>query len=117
MKKYIKTILLLVIFIPLSVNANIMCNDGTVSPSCADCHRGCCSHHGGCASSYSYDEIPTTKSKKTTTKLRKTTTSYNSSINKKSEDDESEFDITKLSAYIGAGVLGGCAIGYLKNKD
>ena len=33
-----------------NVFANIMCNDGTRSPSCSDCHRGCCSHHGGCAS-------------------------------------------------------------------
>lgn len=27
---------------------NIICNDGTVSPTCQDCHRGCCSYHGGC---------------------------------------------------------------------
>lgn len=27
---------------------NIICNDGTPSPTCKDCHRGCCSHHGGC---------------------------------------------------------------------
>lgn len=35
-------------FFPV-VNANIMCNDGTMSPSCENCHRGCCSHHGGCS--------------------------------------------------------------------
>ena len=45
-----KSFLILILFIPLTVNANIMCNDGTTSPSCADCHRGCCSQHGGCAS-------------------------------------------------------------------
>lgn len=27
---------------------NVICNDGTPSPTCKDCHRGCCSHHGGC---------------------------------------------------------------------
>ncbi len=27
---------------------NITCNDGTTSPTCQDCHRGCCSWHGGC---------------------------------------------------------------------
>ena len=27
-----------------------MCNDGTESPTCSNCHRGCCSKHGGCAS-------------------------------------------------------------------
>ena len=44
---------ILMIFFPLVVNANIVCNDGTISPSCADCHRGCCSHHGGCSNSSS----------------------------------------------------------------
>lgn len=46
-KKYI---IILILIIPLNVKANIMCNDGTTSPTCTDCHRGCCSHHGGCAS-------------------------------------------------------------------
>lgn len=45
MKKFI--ILLLLVTIP--VHANIICNDGTESPSCTNCHSGCCSHHGGCA--------------------------------------------------------------------
>lgn len=39
-----------IMFSYTNVFANIMCNDGTRSPSCGDCHRGCCSHHGGCAS-------------------------------------------------------------------
>lgn len=41
---------LLIILFPTVVNANIVCNDGTVSPSCSDCHKGCCSKHGGCSS-------------------------------------------------------------------
>ncbi|MBR3898179.1 MAG: hypothetical protein IKJ43_02730 [Bacilli bacterium] len=41
-------LLLLLVIIPLNVKANIMCNDGTESPTCTDCHRGCCSWHGGC---------------------------------------------------------------------
>ena len=54
MKKYcLFIIILLVYIIPVNVYANIQCNDGTISPSCSDCHRGCCSHHGGCASSSS----------------------------------------------------------------
>lgn len=48
--RIIGIIVLLMIFLPTGVNANIVCNDGTVSPSCGDCHRGCCSHHGGCSS-------------------------------------------------------------------
>lgn len=49
----ISIFVLLMIFLPTGVNANIVCNDGTVSSSCSDCHRGCCSHHGGCSSSAS----------------------------------------------------------------
>lgn len=45
----IKVFTLLMIFTFPAVNANIICNDGTESPSCGDCHRGCCSHHGGCS--------------------------------------------------------------------
>ncbi len=30
------------------VKANIICNDGTESPTCKDCHQGCCSWHKGC---------------------------------------------------------------------
>ena len=54
--KYKKLVLigaLVIILYPISSRANIMCNDGTYSPTCGDCHRGCCSHHGGCASNYS----------------------------------------------------------------
>lgn len=50
--------LLVVIFflnLPINVKANIMCNDGTNSPTCTDCHQGCCSYHGGCATNSSND--------------------------------------------------------------
>ena len=33
---------------PIIVKANIICNDGETSPTCEDCHKGCCSGHGGC---------------------------------------------------------------------
>lgn len=46
----ISIFVLLMIFLPTGVNANIVCNDGTVSSSCSDCHKGCCSQHGGCSS-------------------------------------------------------------------
>lgn len=49
MKKIlIITLLIIIIVYPGKVIANIKCNDGTISPSCSDCHQGCCSHHGGC---------------------------------------------------------------------
>ena len=48
-KNIFKILVLLFLLFPLMVNANIMCNDGTESPSCQSCHQGCCSWHGGCA--------------------------------------------------------------------
>ena len=51
-----KIFLIICMFIfPIFVNAGIVCNDGTVSRSCNDCHRGCCSRHGGCSSSSNYN--------------------------------------------------------------
>ena len=50
MKNKLLVLVCILLLCPSYVKANIMCNDGSVSPSCADCHRGCCSHHGGCAS-------------------------------------------------------------------
>ena len=47
---YIIIILITINFYPLIVSANIVCNDGTISTGCSDCHRGCCSRHGGCTS-------------------------------------------------------------------
>ena len=59
-KKRMLLFLIIMIFLaPLLVNANIICNDGTTSPRCKDCHRGCCSRHGGCtenSSSYHRSE-------------------------------------------------------------
>ena len=53
MKRSIILFLVLLTFYPIGVNANIVCNDGTISKSCSDCHRGCCSQHGGCSNSNS----------------------------------------------------------------
>lgn len=36
------------LLIPISIKANVMCNDRTYSSSCQSCSRGCCSGHGGC---------------------------------------------------------------------
>lgn len=50
----------ILLIIPISVNANIICNDGTESPTCLDCHTGCCSKHNGCTNNvnhYSSKEI------------------------------------------------------------
>lgn len=57
MMKYLKLIIaiLLLVFKIEIVSANIICNDGTESPSCGDCHPGCCSHHDGCSNGGSYN--------------------------------------------------------------
>lgn len=44
-----KIIVLILLCFPIAVNANITCNDGTISPTCSSCNQGCCSKHGGCA--------------------------------------------------------------------
>ena len=41
--------LLICLFFPINVVANITCNDGTIITSCNTCSRGCCSYHGGCS--------------------------------------------------------------------
>lgn len=58
LKKYYIIIILLVFILPINVKANIICNDGTVSNSCQDCHQGCCSKHGGCDNPPSVVEQP-----------------------------------------------------------
>ncbi|MEA1048408.1 thermonuclease family protein [Lamprobacter modestohalophilus] len=35
-------------YVRSSSPGTIMCNDGTRSPTCTSCTRGCCSSHGGC---------------------------------------------------------------------
>ena len=68
------------------VSANIMCNDGSKSPSCSDCHQGCCSHHGGCASSYYKN--------------------YNSSVdNENNQSYNEEYDDDKENDYIGGKIV------------
>ena len=49
--------LILLLLLPISVNANIICNDGTISPTCTTCRAGCCSYHGGCSNNQQYEEF------------------------------------------------------------
>lgn len=74
-KKIYYFLIILAVVFPISVNANIVCNDGTISPSCVDCHKGCCSNHGGCSNA-----VATQKTTKKVTKISaKTTTTKISS--------------------------------------
>lgn len=50
-----KLFLIIILMIPLNIYANIVCNDGTISRSCSNCHKGCCSGHGGCTNGYNYN--------------------------------------------------------------
>jgi len=80
LKRIYSLLLLVTILIPLNVKANITCKDGTTSPSCMDCHRGCCSHHGGCAS---------TSSSSSSSKSNKSSSSSSSSKSNKSSNSSS----------------------------
>ena len=85
-KKILKTFLIMLLVFPLSAKANIICNDGTRSPSCQDCHRGCCSHHGGCTNNPNTGSGTTqnnTKKKKTTTTTTKGTNATESNYENK----------------------------------
>lgn len=80
--KLVYTIILVVlsifVIIPyMEVNANIICNDGTISPKCTTCHRGCCSHHGGCSSGGSASKRNSTSS--TSKSSRSNSSSYSRS--------------------------------------
>ena len=90
MRKIFNNIIVLfvltIVFIPNIVSANIVCNDGTTSPSCTDCHKGCCSKHGGC--SINSSSSSSSNNKTTTSKIVK---SSDTSLKKITVDEE---DIT-----------------------
>ena len=71
MKKRVALFLVVLTFYPIVVKANIVCNDGTTSPSCSTCHRGCCSKHGGCLTNFSSGSSSPTDSKSNDTSLKK----------------------------------------------
>lgn len=50
-----KIIILIILCVPNIVYAGITCNDGTESPTCYECHRGCCSGHDGCTENSNYN--------------------------------------------------------------
>lgn len=85
-KKMIILVIILLLIFPISINANIICNDGTISNSCQDCHKGCCSRHGGCTNN------PNSKSnnKKNKTKKSKSKTSSNSKKTSNTNQDENK---------------------------
>lgn len=85
----IVAIISIIILHPSIALANIICNDGTVSRSCGDCHQGCCSHHGGCSNNSSSNstnyntysnsnrtEQPVTPPKSSDTSLYKVSVDY-----------------------------------------
>ena len=123
--KVIKYIIVVIIaigcFIEI-VDANIMCSDGTTSPSCTSCTKGCCSHHGGCASSSKTTKKKKAKKKKNSSGSKKTNTNNNKNndvfevtkkINENKEEDESEVSpIVVTMVLLG---LAGSAI-HSKNK-
>ena len=140
MKRYI--VIFMVCFFLLNiqlVSANIVCNDGTVSPTCTDCHRGCCSHHNGCSSSGSYTNNSYNNNTTTSNHTNdNTTTSSNDSSNISSDnsesyatenidsnsvsndtagDDEEDIDWGALGTVGGGLALGAYALGRKRRKN
>ena len=98
MKKYLIIIIVsLVLLVPGSVNAKIVCNDGSISKTCEDCHQGCCSHHGGCASSGS-------------SRSRSSSGIYYIS------DEEKNGDLSSVIALALLGIIGAAIYGSKKEK-
>ncbi len=104
----------MLVFCPIVVKANIVCNDGTTSPSCVTCHKGCCSRHGGCSSgsssssssSISHSSTSSTSSNKKTV-VSKVVKSSDTSLKKVTINEESipiadnmVYETTKESATI-----------------
>ena len=90
MKKFILSFVLFLLFNPNKVSANVICNDGTTSPTCSVCSQGCCSHHGGCSSG---------KTKRNSVYNSKKTNNYNNEI----QDDDD--DSVVLWIFLGIGGL------------
>ncbi|MBR4178258.1 MAG: hypothetical protein IKR57_02785 [Bacilli bacterium] len=78
-KKVLIIVAFLILIMPSFVSANITCKDGTTSPTCTTCSRGCCSRHGGCA---------TTKKKTTSKKKKKSSSSTKKSTTKSQTNPE-----------------------------
>ncbi len=91
----IMIILFIILLIPLKVKANIVCNDGTMSSSCYDCHQGCCSHHGGCVKNNNND--------------------YNYIGENTTGAEDNNFGMLLLVGAAAAGI--GTAVGYSKSKE
>lgn len=91
-EKILVFFILFMCFLPYQVNANIICNDGTVSSGCSDCHQGCCSRHGGCTaggSSYSSNRTTSRSSKsKSSSSVAKSTKKVAPVIVKKSSNNK-----------------------------
>ena len=106
MKKVLVFIISFLVLFVGNVNANIVCNDGTVSKTCTDCHRGCCSGHDGCTANPNHgDNIELTDSSTTT---RTTTT-------RKEEKKSSSNDDSKYFIFVTGAAVGSIAT-YITNK-
>ena len=112
MKRVLLVLFIIIMVMPIRVNANIVCNDGTVSPSCSSCHRGCCSRHGGCSSRNSSESSIEDEST-TTTKTKKVITTT-TAISQNNDDKDG---IWETLATLGVGALiGGVTIAVKNNR-
>jgi len=103
-------IILSVLLVPLNVKANIMCNDGEPSPTCQDCHQGCCSHHGGCKTNYDYQNYNNYEYSDYSNDDNEEEYEYDDEeYEDDEEDDEEEYDEKSLLVF--SGLYGMASIG------
>ena len=112
----------------INVKANVICNDGTESKSCVDCHQGCCRGHDGCSntneSDYYNPETNITCNdgsiSRTCTDCHQGCCSGHGGCIKYAQEEESDDDFMKYVTYgIGASGIAGAAYAgskYLSGK-
>lgn len=115
-KRLIYVIIVLLMIVPIYVKANIICNDGTVSATCMDCHKGCCSKHGGCTANPTNNNSTNKNSNKSNSgsnnnsssnnRIANDTSKSNDNVNeiiedvKDAEEDNSNSDNNEGNSYI-----------------
>ena len=126
----IKVALIILLFVfPTFVYANIICNDGTRSASCQDCHQGCCSRHGGCTTDYTppieeevITEEPVVEKQTTEEMPEETTESTDKQPEIKTDEKEQETNEDSsdsgdtASTVLGLIVAGGFGYGIAKKR-
>ena len=92
-KKLIYAIMVLLMIAPIYVKANIKCNDGSESPTCTTCKKGCCSKHGGCTANQTSNSGTSKNSNKSNSGSNSNSSSNNGIINDTSKSNNNVTEV------------------------